>query len=148
MSKNTHILSLSLDIDVRIPTALISLSGNDLIVVRSQVQSIATPSVEVILHSDRAAGSLALADRPVLVEGPGAFDGWLVYTLGDVYIVSAAIGGVASLVLSAAAGVVCAEVLYHVVLHKWVVGPAVDGEIGIARRIEAATIVDGAVGFA
>lgn len=64
----------------------------------------------------------------------------------DVHVVSSAVGSVASLVLGAAAGIVCAEVLDDVVLHKRVVGRTIDGETGVARRIKAAAVIDGTVG--
>lgn len=73
---------------------------------RSEVEAIARPGVKVVLHVDRAADTLVLADSPVLLESPGAIDGGLVDTGGDVDIVGAAVGGEAALVLSARAGVV------------------------------------------
>ena len=78
---------------------------------RAEVEAIARPSIEVVLHVDRATDALVLANRPVLAESPSAVDGGLVGAGGDEDVVVAAIGGVAAQVLSAGAGVVCAEVL-------------------------------------
>ena len=78
---------------------------------RAKVEAIARPSIEMILHVDRAADTLVLADRPVLAEGPGAINGGLVGTGGDEDVVVAAVGGVASQVLGARAWVVGTEVL-------------------------------------
>ena len=83
-----------------------------------------------------------------MVESPRAFDGRLIHTLRDVHVVSAAICGVAALVLRAAAGIVCAEVFDHVVLEERVVRPAVDAELCSAGRLEIAAVIDSAVGCA
>ena len=63
------------------------------------------------LHVNGAADALVLADRPVLAESPGAVDGGLVGSGGDVDVVVAAVGGDAAEELSAGAGVVGSEVL-------------------------------------
>jgi hypothetical protein len=142
-----------LNVDVRASTALVALSRDNLVVVRAKVEAVARPSVEVVLHVDRAADTLILTNRPVLAEGPGAVDGRLVGPGGDEDVVVAAIGGVAAQILSARAGVVCSEVLnlapvsswfvqysmvdaYHVVLDQGVASPAVDGEIAVTLRLE------------
>lgn len=101
-----HLRLRSLDVDVRASAALVALSRHDLVVVRSEVEAVARPGVEMVLHVDRAADTLVLANRPVLLESPGAIDGRLVDTGGDVDVVGAAVGGEAALELSARAGVV------------------------------------------
>lgn len=70
-----------------------------------------SPSVEVSLHVNRAAGALVAADGPVLVEGLGAVDGRLVVAGGHVDIVGVTISVDGSLLLSTASGVVRAVVL-------------------------------------
>ena len=78
---------------------------------RAKVKAIASPGAEVGLHVDRAAGTLVLADRPVLAEGPGTVDGRLVGASRDVDVVVAAVGSDAAEVLGARAWVVGSEVL-------------------------------------
>jgi len=74
--------------------------------VRAKVEAVARPSVEVVLHVDRAADTLGLADRPVLAESLGAVNAGLVGAGRDVDVVVAAVGGEAAKVRSAGAGVV------------------------------------------
>jgi hypothetical protein len=69
---NLHLRRLS--VDVGASTAAVALSRNDLVVVRAEVEAIASPGVEVGLHVHGAADALVLADRPVLTEGPGTVD--------------------------------------------------------------------------
>lgn len=59
---------------------------------RAKVKAVARPSIEVVLHVDGATDALILADRPVLLERPGAVDGRLVGASGDVDVVGAAVG--------------------------------------------------------
>lgn len=58
--------------DSRRATALITLSRDNLVVVVTQVHSQLSPSIEVVGSGHGAARTLALADRPVLVEGRSA----------------------------------------------------------------------------
>lgn len=95
-----------LHVDVRVTATLVTLGGDNLVVVRSEVEADARPGVEVVLHGDRAADALAGADRPVLVEGPGAVNGGLVGTRADVEVVGAAVRGDLALILASRAGVV------------------------------------------
>jgi hypothetical protein len=106
---NPHLRSLSVNISAS--TAAIAFSRNNLVVVRAKVKPIASPGVEVRLHVNGAADALVLADRPVLAESPGAVDGGLVGSGGDVDVVVAAVGGDAAEELGAGAGVVGSEVL-------------------------------------
>jgi hypothetical protein len=78
--------------------------------VRAQVEAVASPSLEVVVHVDRAADAPVLADGPVLLESPGAVDGGLVDAGRDVDVVHAAVGGEAALELGAGRGVVGAAV--------------------------------------
>ena len=66
---------------ITVTTAIPALDRDDLEVQRSQVHADVRPSVKVILDSDRATDARRVADRDVLVEGRGAFDGRLVYAL-------------------------------------------------------------------
>lgn len=77
----------------------VTLSGDDLVVVATKGHALAGPGVKVSLHVDRSAGTLVLANRPVLLKGPSSIDGWLVGTgrLGD--LVGRAISGQRTLVL-------------------------------------------------
>jgi hypothetical protein len=49
----------------------VALSGNNLVVVLTELHALGRPSVEVVLHVDGSAGALVLADGPVLLEGLG-----------------------------------------------------------------------------
>jgi len=133
----------SLSVDIGASTALVSLSSDNLVVVLTKVQSISAPGIEMVLHVDRSSSTLALTDRPVLLEGAGSIDRWLVNTGGDVDVVASAISRKATLVLSAAAWVVCSKVLDDIVLDKWVAGPAINGEVAISLWAERTTVVDG-----
>ena len=95
-----------LDINVGAATALVTLGRNDLVVVRAQVETVAGPRLEVVVHIDRAADTPVLANGPVLLEGPGAVDRRLVDAGRDVDVVDAAVSGEAALELGAGAGVV------------------------------------------
>ena len=133
-----------LHVNVGAPAALVTLGGDDLVVVLAEVHAVLGPGVEVVLHVDGAADALGGADGPVLLEGPGAVDRGLVGAGRDVDVVGAAVGLEAALVLAAAAGVVRSVRLDHVVLDERVAGPAVDCQISVSAGVEGAAIVDGA----
>lgn len=99
-----------LDVDVGATAALVTLGRDDLVVVLAQVEAVASPSLEVVVHVDGAADTLVLANGPVLLEGPGAVDRGLVGTGRDVDVVDAAVGREAALELGAGGGVVGAAV--------------------------------------
>lgn len=113
----------------------------------SELETRAGPGIEVLLHWDGSAGSLLLTDRPVLLEGLGALDGWLVVTGGLVEIVDGAADGDGTLAGSAGGGVVGAKVLDDVVLDEWVLGPAVDGEVRVAVGVVGSGVGDSAGGM-
>lgn len=133
---------LSLDINVRLAAALVTLSGDNLVVVLAKLHAGVSPGVEVVLHVDAATDTLLSADRPVLVEGPGTVNGGLVVTGGLVEVVSATVGVDSALVGGSAAGVVGAVGLDNVVLDERVAGPAVDGEVTVTLEVDVATVVD------
>lgn len=151
---------LGLDVDLRATAALVSLGGDDLVVVLAEVQALASPGVEVSLHVDAATDTLSLADGPVLVEGLarispaicalrevtylGAIDGGLVVTGGLGDGVGSAVGLEGTKVLSSAAGIVGAERLDNVVLYERVASPAVDSEVAVTLGVEGTAVVDGA----
>lgn len=67
--------------------AVVSLGGDDLVVMRAEVQSDAGPCIEVVCGGDAAADALGGADGPVLLEGGGADDGGLIGAGGHVDVV-------------------------------------------------------------
>lgn len=123
----------------------VALGGDNLVVVGTQVHALAGPGVEVRLHVDRAGRALVLANRPILLKGPGAINGWLVGAgrLSD--LVRGAVRGDGTLVLRLRRRVVGAEVLDDVVLDKRVAGPAVDGKVRVAVVVVGTGVGDGAV---
>jgi len=124
----------------------VTLSGDDLVVVATKGHALAGPGVKVSLHVDRSAGTLVLANRPVLLKGPSSIDGWLVGTgrLGD--LVGRAVSGQGTLVRGLGRWVVSSEVLNDVVLDEWVASPAVDGKVGVAVGVVGTRIGDGTGG--
>jgi hypothetical protein len=98
----------------------------------------------VVLHVNRAADTLGLANGPVLLESPGTIDGGLIGAGRDVDVVVATVGSDAALVRGARAGVVGPVAFDHVVFDERVAGPAVDGEVAVAGGREGAAVVDGA----
>jgi hypothetical protein len=104
------------------------------------------PRVEVVLHVDRATDTLVLADRPVLLERPGAVDAGLVVAGAHEDVILVAVGIECALVLSLAAGIVRAVRLDDIVLDERVAGPAIDGQVAVALGVEVTTVVDRATG--
>ena len=85
---------------------------------------------------------MLLFDLPVLLKGPCSIDGGLVGTGGCGNVVGTAVSREATLALGSAAGVVGAVRLDHVVLHKRVAGPTVDGKVTVTLRLERSAVVD------
>jgi hypothetical protein len=113
--------------------------------VLTELHALAGPRIKVSLHVDRTAGALVLANRPVLLKGRGAINGWLVGAGALGNLVGAAVGSDSTLVLRLRRRVVRAEVLDNVVLDERVAGPAVDGEVGVAVGVVGARVGNGAV---
>lgn len=128
--------------DGRRTTALVTLSGNNLVVEVAQVHSQLGPSIEVVGSGHSAAGTLALADGPVLVEGRSALDGGLVDLLVLVDVVGSAIAVDGTLVGHARPRVVGTIVLEDVVLDEGASSPAINSKVGITRGVEGAREVD------
>lgn len=85
---------------------------------------------------------MLLVNLPVLLKGPRSIDGRLVSTGGGRNVVGTAVSLEAALALGSAAGVVGAVRLDHVVLHKRVAGPTVDGKVAVTLRLEGSAVVD------
>lgn len=81
----------------------------------TQVHPQTSPGLEVIRGGDCAAGSLVLADGPILVEGGRADDRRLVDLLVLIDVVGGSIAGDGALVRHARARIVTAIVLEDVV---------------------------------
>lgn len=123
-------------------TALVAFGGDDLIVVGSKIQADVLPRVEVVLHGDSTPNPLGGANGPVLLKGLGSVDRGGVGPSSDINVVCTAIGGDTALALTAAARVIGAIRLDHVVLDQRVASPPVNGQVSIAAGIEAARIAD------
>ena len=123
----------------------VTLSGDDLVIVGTQVQAIGLPGVDVVGEGDGSAGTLVAADGPVLLEGGGTNDGWLVGTGGDEEIVDGSIGGNGTSVGSTRRWVVGTEVLNDIVLNQWVLGPSVNSEIRVTFVAVAALVADDSI---
>lgn len=93
--------------------------------------AILLPRIEMSLDGDGSTNALLLADRPVLLKGRGAINGWLIVAGGLEDIIGAAIGGDAALLLCGRAGVVAAVCLDDVVLDERVAGPSVQGDVAV-----------------
>lgn len=79
--------------DVSRAAALVTLTGNDLVVVRAQVHAKPSPCVEVGSGVHATAGAVILADGPVLLKGRGTLNGGLVGAGGLQDVVGATVGG-------------------------------------------------------
>lgn len=123
----------------------VALGGDDLVVVGAQVQAVLGPGSDVVGEGDGSGGTLVAADGPVLLEGGGANDGWLLGTGGDEEIVDGAVGGDGATGGGTGGWVVGTEVLNDVVLDEWVLGPSVDGEVGVAVGVVLGSVGDDSV---
>lgn len=72
---------------------------------------------------------------PCLTYGAGRY----------VNVIVTAVSGERALVLSTAAGVIGAKGFDDIVLDKGRSGPTIDSKVAVALRVEASTIVDGAM---
>ena len=128
--------SWSLNSDIRATTGLVSLSRQDLVVMRSKLLTSLRPSIKVSLDVDAAANALLLPDTPELLEGSCADNARLVGTGSLVNVVGSTIGGDAALLGRSAAGIVRSKVLDDVVFNERVLSPAVEREI----RVDGAVV--------
>ena len=117
---------------------MLTLRGYNLVVMLTELHALAGPRIEVSLHGrmksatvsrslstvstdlhvDTASSALVLADRPILLKGPGAINGWLVGAGALRDLVRAAVARHGALVLGVGGWVVGAEVLDDVVLDE------------------------------
>lgn len=84
------------------------------------------------VHVDGTAGTLLLADRPVLLESSSSNNRGLLVAGGDEDIVGSTVRGDGTPPRSTRGWVVRAKVLNDVVLDQGVLGPSVNGEVGVA----------------
>jgi hypothetical protein len=134
---------MSLDIDIRVTTALVSLSSNNLVIMVTKIHLMIPPSIEVIVHVHRSADTLGGTNGPVLLKGFRAINGRLVVTRGNIDVVGSSISVERSLVLCTWAWVIGSVGFDNVVFYEGIAGPAVDGEIAVSGWVEWSTIVDG-----
>lgn len=74
LSPSTPNIPCLADGDGRGAAALVALSSHDLVVLLAELDAESTPSVEVVLHGDRAADALGGPNRPHLGEGSSTDD--------------------------------------------------------------------------
>jgi hypothetical protein len=123
--------------------AEVTLSGEDLVVVGTELHAVLLPSLEVSTNIDATGGSVILADGPVLLKGLSTVDGGSVGTgLGE-DVVGAAIDLDSSLLLGSSGRIVVTELLDDVVLDQRVSGPSVDGEVAVAVGLVLSLVRDG-----
>lgn len=132
------------DGDASIAAAEVALRRNDLVVVVTvNVQTSASPGVEVAARLDGAAGALVLADRPVLVESLDAVDARCVVTSALAESIGATVALHGTQVGGIRGGIVGAEVLNDVVLDERVAGPTVNREVTVAVGLVNTVKVNG-----
>lgn len=98
--------SRTLNSDASRARALVTLSSEDLVVVRTKLLSVLGPSIEVVLDSDSTTDTLASPNRPELLEGSSAVDRRLVGAGSLEDVVCTAVRGDGALLLSSRRGVV------------------------------------------
>lgn len=141
--KTCHLRTL--DSDGSGTTAVVSLGGENLVVVATKLEAILLPRVEVRADINGAADSLLLPDAPELGEGAGSLNGWLVVAHRLEDVVGAAIDVDGALLLSSRGRVIAAPGLDDVVLDERVLGPAVERDVGVLRRrVPGTGVGDGA----
>ena len=112
---------------------MVSLGGEDLVVVATKGKTVLLPCVEVCADINGSADSLLLPDAPELGEGTGSLNGWLVVAHRLEDVVGAPIDVDGALLLSSRRRVVAAPGLDDVVLDEGVLGPAVERNVGVLR---------------
>lgn len=98
----------------------------------AKIHAVSAPGIEMVLHVDRSADTLSLANRPILLEGPSAINGRLVGAGRDVDVVVCAVRVERTFVLASTARVVCAIVLNDIVFYEGIASPAIDSKVAIA----------------
>jgi hypothetical protein len=98
---------------------------------RSQLLTILSPRIKVVLNRNRASNALARPHTPKLLECRRSIDGRLVRAGGLKDVVGTAVRGNGALLLSSRRGVVRAVGLNDVVLDERVACPAVEGDVRV-----------------
>lgn len=106
-------------------TALVSLSGHNLVVELTQIHAKSCPGVEMIGGGDSSTNTSALADGPVLVEGRSALNRRLIDLLMFVDVICGSVTCNSSHVGHTRSWIVTAIGFQDVVFNKWVFSPAV-----------------------
>lgn len=96
----------------------------------------------MIRGGDGSANTGVVADGPVLVKGRSTNDRRLVDLLVLVDLIRTSIAGNRALVGQTGGGVVVTIVLENVVLYKWILGPAIDREVGVPTGLEGTRVGD------
>lgn len=122
----------------------VSLGRHDDIVMVAQLHAQLGPLLEVPLGSDGAADPLLLAQRPELLEGPGALDGRLVDTPASEDLVLALLEREVALGLPRLVGSEVGVGLDDVVLDQRVAGPPVDSKVARPSGVVFARVRDDA----
>ena len=141
-------MAFSVNVDGGGSAASVTLSGNNLVVPAvTQVQTDRSPSPKVASGVDGTAdGSsgvlLGVANRPELLEGLCAVDGWLVVSRGLEDIIGRAVAGHGSLPLSGRRGVVTTVGFDDVVLNERVTGPTIDSKVAVTVWLVVTVVVD------
>lgn len=111
----------------RRPRTRESLNGQDLVIEIAIAEPVLGPDLEVVGSSNRTRGALALTNRPILCEGAGSSDGWLVGSCVGADGVGTAVRLNSPELRCLGARVIGAIRLDDVVLGLGRVDPAVDG---------------------
>lgn len=114
------------------PAAVVTLSGDNLVVEGAQVHPQGCPCVEVVARCNATTGPFVPANRPVLLESGCPNNRRRIHTCGLVDVVSRPVAGDLAFLGGTSGGVVGAEVFDNVVLDEWCLGPAVDGEVAVS----------------
>ena len=108
----------------------------------TQLQTSVGPGIEVVLSSDGATNTAALADGPVLFEGRGALNGRSILTRSLVDLVGGAVALDGAELGSPGGGIVVAVLLNDVVFDEGVLGPAVERDIAVAVALPLTAVGD------
>lgn len=129
--------------DARRSAAEVTLGSHDHVVKGAERQASSSPRVKVVAGRDGASDALGSADRPVLLKGRGALDGWRVGAGGLVNVVRAAVAGHLADLGSAGRWVVGSVGLDDVVFDERARGPAVEREVAVAIGAIGTGVLDG-----
>ncbi len=130
------------DGDIGSTTTLIALGGHYLIIVSTQMQSLAFPIFNMVAKVDRSGDTsealFRVSDTEILVKGCRAVDRGLILAEAFCHCIvgpttsEAAFGGTAA----ARGGVIRAVALHHIILDQRTSGPAVKRQIRVDTSID------------